>query len=238
MFSLSNSEQIEMRDFVKSTLNTPTYCYWLIKDGTIPFENNEYILEEGEYFFYTNNAKTELVTLGSGTKLTRTGTLEFSLNDKKDEIDIDSVANNGIGAFANDPWKQMKFNGDSSHLDIQEMQIRVLVEGDTIISMVPTEEHIEDEYLTNDWIQITSMDYRQGVDQQSLPVFSGLEDVLWSARSRLIINIGPNTPQEILDKQYPISLFTINYFKQLSAKTHSFTGTKLTLVITFNFLFR
>ena len=40
----------------------------------------EYILDAGEYLFYTNQAKTDLVTLGSGTKLNYYATPSESLN--------------------------------------------------------------------------------------------------------------------------------------------------------------
>lgn len=197
MFSLGTNETIEMRDFVVSKLTTVTPCYWLIQDGEIPFdENNEYILEEGEYFFYTNSAKTELVTLGSGTKLTKssTSTLSYKIDEKK--INIDDVASRGIGAFADNPWKQMKFTSNDS-LELREMRVVNLGKDDVISSITMTTSHDID----NTWREITGGKYTPyGGSQTPLASFDNL-NLSWKIRSRLNINVGPKVSQTLKENQ-------------------------------------
>ena len=144
MFSIGTNQQIDVRDYVKNTLSAPTFCYWLIKDGTIPFDiKNEYILQDSEYFFYTNEAKTELVILGSGTKLINHGVAisNFTIDYTEAKLDIDEVSNNGLAAFAGDPWKLIQFRADVE-LEIQEMQFVTLIEGDILneVMLSDTEE--------------------------------------------------------------------------------------------------
>ena len=143
MFSFSSSEQIEMRGLVKVNLKTSMPCYWIVNNvvdnvATIPFDTNgEYILQEGEYFFYSNNSYTDLATLGSGTKLINHGypntnfSIDYSYSSK---VDVDEVNNSGLGAFSSVAWKQMKFN-DTQYLTIQEMQFITLIEGSELIDV-------------------------------------------------------------------------------------------------------
>ena len=74
--------------------------------------------------------KTELVILGSGTKLINTNYSNYTIDYTK-KVDIDDISNNGLAAFANTDWKTMKFTADK-YLAIQEMQFITLTEGDTL----------------------------------------------------------------------------------------------------------
>lgn len=54
---------------------TPTYVYWIMNNSsnTLFAEGQfERILEQGEYFIYTDSTKTDLTILGRGTLLRRT----------------------------------------------------------------------------------------------------------------------------------------------------------------------
>lgn len=87
-----------------------------------PNEQCEYILENEEYFIYTNKDKTSFELLGEGTLLIFAST-ETLYVDKVDYIDI---MNKGIDIFSS---KCKPINGD---LTIMEQQLYAFAEGDTI----------------------------------------------------------------------------------------------------------
>ena len=97
-----------------SRIQQKAFIYWLANNNnTLTFSKvntgtYECILNDGEYFFYTNEAKTDLLTLGPGTRLTYypssieidpldDSTILWALNDSE-SITKDDVAENGIGA--------------------------------------------------------------------------------------------------------------------------------------------
>lgn len=197
MFSVGTNQQIDIRDYVKIELNEPTWCYWLIKDGSIPFNNNEYILQDNEYFFYTNEAKTELVILGSGTKLINNNVdpINFTIDYTKTKLDIDEVSSGGLAAFANDPWKLVQFRTNNSLL-IQEMQFITLAEGDILNSASIEPESGDNEVITNKFKPIVSATYIIDDKQSSLPELITTGDT-WEIHSRLDLNVGPKLSQKI-----------------------------------------
>lgn len=228
MFTLATNEQIELRDFVKSQLKEPTLCYWITPDGKIPFERDAtsnqyyYILKEGEYFFYTNEAKSSLVTLGSGTKLYRNADVTTSPIDmtidysKTSQINIDDVSNDGIGAFADNPWVTLKFNGND-YLGIQEMQFVTLSAKDQLISI----EGLNGD-ISNTFTKIDGATYAlYGQSQTSLPSIN-VDALKWQVRSRLDLNVGPNLRQEILAGQ-SITFYNLSgtEMKKISPTTNS-----------------
>ena len=65
------------------------------------------LLQNGEYFMYSNKDLTELVILGSGTKLTLTNIPDPEVVpfvswkiDKAYLLDIEDINNNGLAAFS------------------------------------------------------------------------------------------------------------------------------------------
>lgn len=93
-----------------------------------------YTLDSDEYFFYTDNLKNSLVTLGSGTTLTLISTTVLSGNElewklpNSAQVDIDDIASEGIGAFADTNWVPLKLS-ENKYLHIEENQLIILGEG-------------------------------------------------------------------------------------------------------------
>lgn len=214
MFSFSSSEQIEMRGLVKVNLKTSMPCYWMVNNvvdnvATIPFDTNgEYILQEGEYFFYSNNSYTDLATLGSGTKLINHGypNINFSIDySYSSKVDVDEVNNSGLGAFSSVAWKQMKFN-DTQYLTIQEMQFITLIEGSELID-VTSNAALTNNTLLNTWQEITDASYV--IDEGAIKTLTQFKvpNITWMIRSRLDLNIGPNLTQ-VIHTNDSVELFT------------------------------
>ena len=226
MFSLDGTKQIEIRDFIKTQIKySPFKCYWKtnkqilrlnrINAITETVGEFEYVLNNNEYFFYTDSLENSLVTLSSGTKLkmyqqTTASYLEFKINAV---IDLEDISEKGIGAFSDTKWFTFKFN-ENYYLDIIENQIISLGEGD-IIRLQPQAEgvaslrrndpsnpgHFVDvTALTNDWAIINGIFTYNG---QSLPKYVNI-DMEWDIRSTFNLDISSQEGQDILsdDSRY------------------------------------
>lgn len=80
---LSGTRTITRREMNKVTIDSSYYCYWVLnekKNGKyVLFEENtddptatqSRMLRTGEYFFYSSDALTDLIILGSGTELVK-----------------------------------------------------------------------------------------------------------------------------------------------------------------------
>jgi hypothetical protein len=81
MFSLLNTEEIVIKGFSSGAMKQKSYIYWMANnnntltfklESTAPekgFYKYSYILNDNEFLFYTDQSKSYLTTLGSGTKL-------------------------------------------------------------------------------------------------------------------------------------------------------------------------
>ena len=94
----------EQVDLIPSNETQSYYpILWVTKSGSI---ENGHILEEGEYFFYTDITKTTLLTYGSGTKIELLDTNDDPLptevlnKPSNKDVDIDKIANEGLNAIA------------------------------------------------------------------------------------------------------------------------------------------
>lgn len=218
LFSLDSSEQIDLREFVKTTVKDPTPCYWitnhnntlvlkLIENDTINKKATyEYILDEGEYFFYTNSTRTNLITFGSGTKLKLTEKYQSDIplsiktyNIKLSEIiDTQEIADKGIGAFNDVNWQIIQFTADN-YLEVQEMNILTLSEGDVVSFSLNKSAATSN--LSYNWKQINDINFKQinsdyfKYNGKSLPQGNIGNLFYWEIRSLLNINLGPELKQ-------------------------------------------
>lgn len=198
LYSIGAKDTIETRDFIKDKLTKGMYCYWLIQNShtSIPWELNsttgkyEYILQENEYFFYSETLY-ELVFFGSGTKLITTKTSLFN-NNSKEDIDLNKVDEEGLAAFPSSAWLYISFD-DEDYLEIQEMQIKTLTEGDVLVSITKPSGAVWTE-LGNTFLAISSASYTMAGEPDTL-VSSTIAP--WSVRSRLDLNVGPTLTQAL-----------------------------------------
>ena len=213
-YTLAASEQIEERQPVIRVLSdTQVYCYWsTTRSNNILFTDDDAVMDgsdilyyetllgENEYFAYCDSAKTEVVIRGSGTKLRYYKTTDLTPGEwecKKGAIE--TLAEGGISVFDNFNWKVKNFS--NTYIEIQDMQILTLAEGDKIKIDLVSGATLP-EYITNDFQQVNPLlkiEYKfkgEPSFEDPLPQFSDAS-MSWQIRSRLDINCGPNLPQEI-----------------------------------------
>lgn len=234
MTVLSGTDTIETRDFVRTQLTTsPIYCYWKtnnnnkitfkgipVDDSASPLTYKEYIyvLNNNEYFFYTDSGKNSLVTLGSGTTLKLiynsakldsnivwdlSDNLTVSSNTEAYKgVDLDAIANKGIGAFADTDWVKKQFSKDIVYLEIEENQIFNIGE-DRVVTGSNLSSSITE--LDNTW-QVIPETATLFYDGKAIPEIK-VPGVSWKIRTILNLNVGPDQTQEL--KQYEsLSLYT------------------------------
>lgn len=166
-------------------------CYWLLKnkDNEIPWDNNAYLLDDGEYFIYTNSNYTALSILGGGTKLQRSDS--SILNGKCDKsVTIQNITENGLASFEDlGIWQQVDLS--TTTLTIIDNQILSLGEGDTLNTLnLIVEEDEGEANITNTPLSITSVAYTSNGESGTISTESQI-------RSRLNINCGPSLPQTL-----------------------------------------
>lgn len=222
-YALTTDEQIDKRKFVRTTLTTPSLpCYWITKkandalfteadlvDSGSLTKKYEYVLDEGEYFIYSNNALTELAILGSGTKLTLICPVTENIenwtiveDDEHSLISIKDINDLGLNAFAAYSWQYKNLNtntdGNARNITIDTLQICTLTENARLqISSLSGD-------IDSGWLDIPSdatikyiIDGKDNIeDWEFLPKYDNL--VSWKIRSRLDLNAGPNLTQKLL----------------------------------------
>lgn len=215
MFSLDGQNQIEIRDFVKTQVKqSPFYCYWSVLGNNsnltltkIQNSNDyiyEYVLNDDEYFFYTDALKNSLVTLSSGTTIHIVSSTDLgeaiTLKLKDSIISLSDIASNGIGAFSDTNWVTLKLN-ENYYIEFAENQIIGLAEGDTISGITALSDAYTGKAKTqidNDWAFISepaSVKY----NNTFLPKFN-LNDaqiINWKIRSLLNLNMNDIEGQPI-----------------------------------------
>ena len=221
MNSLTTKETIEIRDYVQSTLSTIWKVYWILDEKTSPTNtlfptgSSEILLGENDSFLYSDDATTELVYLGPGTKLklaTASTDSAFWTLDRSKLINVEKIQDNGLAAFSSFDWKSVDFS--SNNLTIQEMSIYTFGEGARVkISDISN--------LTNTSVlipQTATIEYKNSdadANFTTVPQYN-ISSVQWSAKSRLDINMSPEIYQEIESNQ-EIVLEYVNSLNVLQA---------------------
>jgi len=141
---LASNESISIRVLLNTVFNSPTNVYWIMNNtGNILFKNgeSEKILDQGEFFIYTDSTKTYLTIFGRGTKLNlnspadRDWTITTSASNK---ISQQQLSEDGLAAkipFIS--WSDFSIN----NMTATEMNIIALGEGSRI-ELIGTEPEI------------------------------------------------------------------------------------------------
>lgn len=212
-YCLTANETIEERQVVERVIDDSLLnCYWkvdtennelfssanVVKDDNGNILYYERILSDNEYFAYCDNAKTELVILGSGTKLRLNTTEEIDgSNWSCDRVLLSKITADGLTVLEDFNWRQKKFSVNT--MTVTDMQIYTLTENDSfrIVGSYSSDidNELEDVDNSND-IYYTF----EGDSEKSLPKFN--TNVLnWKIRSKLNLNSGPKYFQELKDFQ-------------------------------------
>lgn len=175
--------------------------YIAVLNSKQELKSNEssYILQENEYFIYTDNLETNLVILGSGTEITNKSnnaiTLQTPTNLSVEDIQDPSK----IKAL----WTSLT---SSEKLELQELTIYTLGSNGTVkidgLSKIIT---IKNDYITLENVTKIVLTDIDGNEQILSTLPSGDN---WRVRSRLNINSIPSQPQTLLENQKFTLTFT------------------------------
>lgn len=207
MFTLGATEQIEVREPIEVKLDEAiTNLYWEVKDPVIqgsiekfPFDQDgTYILQPGEYLFYTNEAKESFVYYGSGAEIRRspkTPSIERPVSLSK--MSMDEISSSGL--VASMPWVPFNLSAANAAISVSEYQIINLVEKDALlnVSWLPEEQNT---VLSNKFRRIQSADYSVQGNEGTLPSLA-IDSHYWEARGKLELNMSQTTPQVLVAHQ-------------------------------------
>lgn len=217
---LGANEVIKKMVYVTTLLNNAYLpCYWITNsDNNILFDSNDLVqdgstysctrlLQNGEYFMYSNKDLTELVILGSGTKLTLTNIPDPEVVpfvswkiDKAYLLDIEDINNNGLAAFSSVNWQNKQLI--STPIKVDEMEINTFTEGDT----VKISKNLPVSNLTNDFVYVVEATTVTATHSDGT-ITRLVSDGNLQVRSRLDLNFTTGNPQKILSNQ-TIKLYT------------------------------
>lgn len=231
MFTLGATEQIEVREPIEVKLDEAvSNLYWEVKDPVIqgsvekfPFDaDGSYILQPGEYLFYTNEAKESFVYYGSGAEIKRgpkTPNIERPASISK--MSMDEISSSGL--VASMPWVPFNLSAKNAYIQVSEYQVINLVEKDSLLDVtwLPDE---TDTTLSNKFRRIQSADYTVQGNEGTLPSLA-IDSHYWEARGKLELNMSPTNPQVLISHrsasgQEQARSF-VNIYKTLITKTNA-----------------
>lgn len=213
------SDSIAIRRLNSFTLSkTPYYCYWLMDnadnqlfdasdektDGTF-----EKVLGDNEYFFYTDASFRSMATLGSGTTIRFAG-FPDGMVWRAPSMDLSEALGGGLLSLR-DKWQYFDFRSlpDNASITAQENEILTLVEGDSV-SVAPAS---GDGTAS---LKIPPNSFGGEIDLDTVKVSYSMSDGTkgtladvslgkgygWQARTRLDLDLGPSSPQVLLDGHF------------------------------------
>lgn len=201
MYTLGAREQIEIRKLSKVEFigQDTLFVYWTM--GTLDPETGEktfkeiadgesITLGENEYFCYTDINKNSMAYYGSGTEIRNNTGMTLKLKAGTKDLDIESIVNYGLNAI---DWTKVYLKDDTSKITVQEFQYVNLAAGDKITAAdtIPAT-------LSNDWEEVSGVTYELNGETGKLPEIV-VPDIMWEARTRLSVNVGPNKAQTLLN---------------------------------------
>lgn len=231
---------------VNNTSNGTNNVYWIlnknVNDKAVLFEkgSREYTLQTGEYFLYSNAAKTQLVMLGSGTKIERSVDGEAWSVDKVDyddfvEESIDYLETKwftiprGVDVYATEmQFYQLGPGNRIKLIDLKESRnpklkiVRFHNSGTRLIYANNTEAEVK-----------TLEDFRISyIDESGAENYLPLRNdpaTAWRGKSLLNINCSPDKPQT-LTKNQSLTPYTIDIIDEVETQVELDPITGFTLL--------
>ena len=209
--SLGAKESINIQEFNKTTLSKTYYCYWIRNNANNElFTESDYddsgvakiILNENEYFFYTDEGFNTLVTVGSGTTLKT----NFSRDDNffyASQIDYSTIAEKGLDAIKS-YMKRIIFTKDDdstngTYLEMIENTILTLTKDDNI-TLNNLDTPIELDNTFKPLVSKVIINYTLNGSSDTLPSYS-INNVQYEIRSRLDLNVSDSVSQSLTEDQ-------------------------------------
>lgn len=213
--TLSSTQTITIRKPNTQQLNATSspYCYWILNNQVIEGGNAYYqlfdgteatpsrMLEAGEYFLYTDKDFSYLGIFGSGTVISATDVT--SPMKVSATVDYTNINENGVKAFNESDWYLLT----SQTITAQEMRYEIASEGQTV-----TVDDTAEVELNNTLKNVTNPSIG---GNQLEGISSG-----WQARSVLLLNCSPYTPQQLTGGQK----VTFNYLDGVTQRSATIQG--------------
>lgn len=213
-YVLSGKDKIKLRKVNEVTLDNTMYLYWVLNNNSngkyVLFDKGttqtEYMLNVGEYVFYTDTKQTDLAILGAGTRIKITDTsVEYSVPI----LDKTSVIENGTDAIAGN-WfvlpKSAKFKiTETYYMNISAGNVFRMVPIQTYTSWSAT---FNSKGVTftggptqlsdfNLFYKLSDTDAKwTAIEKVDLQGYAG-----WESRSLLGINVADDVEQVLLSNQ-------------------------------------
>ncbi len=223
MFTLGTNEQICIENVVNVSLTGPCNLYWELQSDNSEAESNDFVFDEPytiktdsgttikycaytlkaqEYLCYTDDKKLDMAYYGEGTTIVtnkiynsskKYAPFSKSISDSS-TISQEDILSMGLAAAI--PWQYYNLTDNAENiLTIVENKFINLTEGDTLLSVATTNSTIN-----RDWTVVnnSSASYKlAGSDIiYNLPKLD-IDGLDWQIRSKLDINMGPETPQTL-----------------------------------------
>lgn len=248
--TLGTNEKISFLKPIEVTLNKQLNAYWFVNnaknelfDTSTNVDEWEHILDENEYFFYTDAQKTQLNVLGSGTKLVTNKKGDWTLN-RDSLVSLETFNSEDISTYGAINWKSITFTTDT-YIKAQEQQILTLIEGDSVNLI--SDNSSASLSLGNKLKSLRGYKLKY-VSNGEEGTVDGTGSTEWFIRTRLDLSILPNTAQLLKPNEkiwyngnttkientwvmssYPIQSSTINTFTTLeNEKLYTYTLTPQT----------
>ena len=245
--TLGTNEKISFLKPIEVTLGSQLNAYWFVNNAEnelFDTSTNEtewsHILDENEYFFYTDAQKTQLNVLGSGTKLTTNKSGDWTLK-RENLVSLETFNSEDISTYGAINWKSITFTNDT-WIKAEEQQILTLIEGDSV--WLVSENNSDTLPLGNELKPLRGhkLHYVSNGEEGTI---DGNGSTDWFIRTRLDLSIMPNTAQQLKTNEkiwytyngtqssitntwvmssYPIQSSTINTFtQQENEKLYTYT---------------
>lgn len=223
---LSGSKTIAIRAMNEVNLKTGEHYYYFITNNIDrvknkyklqPDANNNYILENDEYFIYTNKAKTEFEMLGAGTLIKFNDSILKTVN----MVDYNKITTEGLNSFMDSCVEVL------SNIVLREQQIYNFAEGDTVVFTMSDEALNSNAKVTlpifetgkYTTIDDFTLSYMSGDTIESLPDIAVTQkDAKWTGTARLNINCS-------YDEEQLIPKNTTNSIKEIRMQGTTVTPT-------------
>lgn len=245
---LSASQQIDIMAENATTFDNGLPCLWFTSDSKVTTAEDssvqqvtytlfdaptgeeitagkqERLLQNNEYFLYTNASRNELVILTSGTMLVRefSEDITYSAVECTNLLNVGDITSNGQSAVDENDWYVWRVSDGA--LSAHEKTIVTLGEGVTFKASTPLEN------VTNTAQVVINPQYiTEDGNSTSLPIVSlggpTTIDTNWYVVSRLNLSASSNTSQALLTGQS----ITYTYGDSQSATINGGTNTQILL---------
>lgn len=198
--TLGTNEKISFLKPIEVTLGSQLNAYWFVNNAKnelfdtsdTSVDEWEHILDENEYFFYTDAQKTQLNVLGSGTKLKTNKSGDWTLK-RESLISLETFNSEDISTYGAINWKSITFTNDT-WIRAQEQQILTLIEGDSVNLI--SDNSSDSLQLGNELKPLDGYKLHY-VSNGEEGTVDGTGSTKWFIRTRLDLSIMPNTAQKL-----------------------------------------